>query len=386
MDILLRDDLKTLIEKENGPCVSLFIPMERAGKETRQNPIRLKNAIRDAESRLATYGVSPEDAHTIVKPVQELQEDHLFWEQQSDGLAIFCTQDMFRTYRLPMNFDDMVVVSNRFHVKPLLSLFVGNGSFYILALSQKKVRIFQATRYSVTEWEWPEEVPGSIEEALGYDDPEKQLQFHTNVPRGGSGDGQAPVFHGQGTPKDQHLPNLMRYLMEIDRGVQKLLNKDRAPLVLAGVEYLHPLYHETTSYPNVMQQGVDGNPDILKPEELHAQAWKVVEPYFAQEQQTAHERYNELVEKGQASNDLETIIPSAIYGRIETLFVSPDIQQWGSFDHQTNTVHIDQHPRPGNEDLLDLAAVYTLSNSGNVYVVNREHVPDKALAAAVFRY
>jgi len=42
-----------------------------------------------------------------------------------------------------------VVVSDRFHLKPLLPLLTGDGRFYILALSQNQVRLLQGTRYSV---------------------------------------------------------------------------------------------------------------------------------------------------------------------------------------------------------------------------------------------
>jgi hypothetical protein len=43
-----------------------------------------------------------------------------------------------------------VVVTDRFHIKPLLPLLSGDGRFYVLALSQSEVRLLQGTRYSVS--------------------------------------------------------------------------------------------------------------------------------------------------------------------------------------------------------------------------------------------
>ncbi len=45
-----------------------------------------------------------------------------------------------------------------------------------------------------------------------------------------------------------------------------------------------------------------------------------------------------------------------------------------------------QSEEPGDEDLLDLAAVKTFLNSGNIYAVEPEKVPGGEPFAAVFRY
>jgi len=50
-----------------------------------------------------------------------------------------------QVYRLPLEFESLVVVGDRVHLKPLLSLFFGDRYFYLLALSQNQVRFFQAT-------------------------------------------------------------------------------------------------------------------------------------------------------------------------------------------------------------------------------------------------
>ena len=50
-----------------------------------------------------------------------------------------------QVYRLTLEFESLVVVGDRFHLKPLLSLFFGDRYFYLLALSQNQVRFFQAT-------------------------------------------------------------------------------------------------------------------------------------------------------------------------------------------------------------------------------------------------
>lgn len=391
MAVLSQAELRTLLEQQAGPCVSLFLPTHRKGPETRQDPIRLKNLLGQAEEQLLERGMRPEAARSILDPARQLLDDALFWQHQSDGLALFCAPDMFRDYRLPLEFAELVVIADRFHIKPLLTNFTSDGRFYILALSQNAVRFLHATRYSVEVIEL-ENVPKNIDEALQYDDPEKQPQFFTgmpgaNVKGGGAGSGRGQMIAYSTGPEAFENNDLIRYFHRVDKGLMdEVLRNEQAPLVLAGVEHLLPIYKQATAYQNVLDDWVTGNPDTLPPEALHAQAWAVVEPYFRQAQLTAAEQYGNATGQGLASSDIAAIVPAAYNGRIQHLFVALGQQQWGTFDPATNRVHLEQAASPTNEDLLDFAAVHTLLNSGTVFAVPADEVPAQGSIAAVLRY
>jgi len=384
VDLLSRDELRMLIGNAGGPCVAIYMPAHRVGSGTRQDPIRLRNLLREAEERLIASGLRSTTAQELLEPAWQLGQPGLFWSYQSDGLAIFISPGMFRYYRLPFSFKKLVVVADRFHIKPLLPLLSGDGQFYILALSQNEVSLLQGTRYSVSEV-YLEGVPESLEEALRYDDPEKQLQFHTRTPRVTDGKRSA-IFHGHGVGIDDSKDNIRRYFHQIDAGLRELLRDERAPLVLAGVDYLLPLYREVNSYPYLLDQGIPGNPEGLKAAELHAQAWAVVQSYFLKAQQEAAARYRQFAGTGLTSNDVKETVAAAYHGRIDLLFVAVGVQRWGTFAPDTNVVQLHQKAEPGDEDLLDFAAMHTLLNRGIVYAVEPGKVPDDAPLAALFRY
>ncbi len=383
MDLLTRDDLKTLIEQQEGQCISVFMPTRRAAPENQQNPIRFKNLLVEAERQLLGSGLRAVEVEKLLKPSQRLVNNRSFWQHQSDGLSVFISSQTFRHHRLPVNFEELVVVTDRFHVKPLLTLFTGAGRFFLLALSQNKVRLLQGTRYSISEVEL-EAVPKSIDQALKYDDPEKQLQFHTGTP-GGTGE-RAAMFHGHGVGTDDAKRNILRYFRQIDKRLHDLLKEEQMPLVLAGVEYLFPIYRQANTYPHLVDEGITGNPDELSAKELHSRVWSVVKPLFFKAQDQAVARYKQLGGTGLVSSDLKEIVPAAYHGRVESLFVSVGIQQWGTFDSDTSVVHLHPEAKPLDEDLLDLAAIQTLLHAGTVYAVKPEEVPDGVVLAAVFRY
>jgi hypothetical protein len=135
-----------------------------------------------------------------------------------------------------------------------------------------------------------------------------------------------------------------------------------------------------------MEDGIGGNPEHFSDKELHGLAWTVVRPHFQKAQQEAVDRYKEFASSGKTANRVRKIIPAAYHGRIELLFVVPDIQQWGTFDPSTDEIHLHKKEKTGDEDLLESAAIQTLLNGGTVYVVEPGKMPDDQLLAAVFRY
>jgi hypothetical protein len=135
-----------------------------------------------------------------------------------------------------------------------------------------------------------------------------------------------------------------------------------------------------------MEQGITGNPDQLKAEELQEQAWPILEPHFRKAQETVAAKYREMLSKGLASHDIKEIIVAAGQGGVDSLFVAMGKEVWGTASPEIDNIQVHQEPQPGDEDLLDLAALQTLSNSGTVFVVPPDRVPDDKLLAAVFRY
>ncbi|MDZ8065052.1 MAG: hypothetical protein RMY64_05340 [Nostoc sp. DedQUE08] len=390
MQLISKEEIKTLIEQPKGNCVSIYMPTHPAGPEVRQDPIRFKNLVREAEARLIDAGLEQEEAIALLEKSQEIDTQE-FWEQMGEqGLAIFISENIFRYYPLPIDFQELVVVTDRFHIKPLLPILNGNGRFYILALSQQDVRFFEGTRYSVKEVE-VENLPKSVDEALQRDDTAKEGQFRIATSKGGTSNtfSQPGTFHGQGSPdRDRRQEDILQFFQIVDRALYEKLKLQKAPLVLAGVEYLLPVYRQANTYQHLMDEAITGNPEILSAQELHDQAWPIVEADFQKSQQAVLEQFHELFggDTGKASNNLQEVISAAYYQRVDSLLVAVGQQQWGLFDPTSETVYLHPEKEAGDEDLLDFVAAHTLLNGGTVYAVPFEEIPYSTAVAAIYRY
>lgn len=383
MDRITLEKLQhTFLTPQPDWCASLFMPTHRAGRETEQNPIRFRNLLRQAQEQLQARGLRPAKVQEMLKKPQRLLLDKGFWQRQSDGLAAFFSADAFHCFRLPLAFDELVVIAKRFLVKPLLPILTSDGLFFILALSQNQVRLLEGTRHTVDEIV-PEGLPQSLAEAFPEPPADKQLQFHTGTP---SGTGKrTAVFYGHeisAVTKDR----LLRWFRTIDKSLQQLLADSQAPLVLAGVDYLFPIYREANTYPQLVDQGIAGNPEGLRPEELHGPAWEIVEPLFRESREAAAARFQQLAGTGQTTTDLREALLAAHGGRVETLFVPVGVQVWGHYTPESDRLDLHDSPEAGGENLLDLAAIQSLTKGATVYAVAPREVPGQAQLAAIFRY
>lgn len=396
MDHFTKQSLTELVTDINGPCISIYMPTERKGIETQQGPIRLKNLLNQAEEQLAALGQRTPDIADLLAPAYALTRHNQFWQYQSDGLTLLLAPDMLATYRLPLQFRETVQVNERFYLKPLIPMLTGDGAFYVLTLTQGGVRLLQGSRYSIAEIELGEDIPKNLAEALRYDEFQTQLQHHvaSRPSTGGGGRGEA-MFHGHGGAEDDAnmKENVIRFFRQLDNGVRDLLQtSEQPPLVLAGIEYLRGLYRQVNQYGGLVEGGVEQDPEALSLDELHQRAWAVVEPIFTAERQKALDAYNHLAgtKDERAAQAIETIAPAAYFQRVDTFFmpnaVTNNVVIWGKFNPDDSKVSVHGERQPGDEDLINFAAIHTLLNGGDVFMADAIGLPNGVMVAAIMRY
>lgn len=383
MDTFSTSDLKRLATVHPGPCVSIFMPTHAAGRDGQQDALRLKNLSAQAERSLVDQGLRAPDAKQLLEPVRALPAESAFWEKRSLGLAVFVTAGVLNRFRVPLSLGEMVVVNRRFQIKPLLPLIGASDQYFVLALSQNRVRLFEGRQFGMQELK-VEGLPKDLAGFLNHDSSGRPSLAHT-ASRGQAGRSSA-VVHSLGGDREPAKDELAQYFRAVETAVRETLRDQRAPLVLAGVQYLLPIYREVSSYGYIAKEELPGNPDHLTEHELHSRTWPLIKARVATAQQEALAKYRKLAGTGKTSDDLRQIVPAAHRGQVESLFVDPAAHRWGVFDPASGEVsERPAAPQHGDDELLDLAAVQTLLNRGAVYAVPAEQIPSPP-AVAVLRY
>jgi hypothetical protein len=391
MDLFNREELTRLVDLQDGTCISVYMPTHRFRSDWSQNTTRLKNLLRDARDQLRDQEVRETDIDQLLGDARRLLDRPGFWRELSEGLAVFITTEASEFYRLPLSFEEIAIVEDQFHLKPLFPLIAANDRYYLLALSQNDVRLYQGTDQAISEVE-AAEIPADIVSAIQrYEEPPEQgVQMHT---QGASQNGDADQrHHGHGSSEDQSREpkdQLKRFFREIDESVSGYIGGEDVPLVLAGVSEYLPLYQGVNSYSNLVEDDiVAGNPEHLDMKELHNEAWDIVESVLQDRQREEMDRFRETYHQngGLASSNFHEILPACAYGRVDTLFVPVGQYRWGRFDPETNTVEVHDSQQPGDGDLLNYAAVSAYMNGARVHALQPANMPGGRSVAATFRY
>jgi hypothetical protein len=382
LTLMQREDIERLASIHEPSCISIYIPVHSTGFEGQTNPIRLKNAIREAERALEATGMRRPDVESLLEPAREFLATEGPWCYWQGGLAMFRSETTFEVYNMPIDFDEHVRVAGRFYIKPLIPALIADGMFYVLCVSQNATRVLSCTRETATPVEI-EALPGSLADALGYETTEDHIEYHA----GAAGkDGGAPVYHGQGAGSDDKRQDLKRYLRIIGDAVDDALNGHKEPLVFVGAEPLHAIYTDISDYPHLTGDGVAGNFEHASDEEIRDRAWEIVEPVFSEGQQKARSEYERLGGTERAVTAIEDIVRAAHDGRIAMLFIDAKASLWGTYNPATRQVAIHAEPADEDDELLDLCAVKTLLTDGAVHAPDADDIPGGGPAAAVLRY
>ena len=371
METLDKETIQKLASVTQGPCVSLYMPTPRNTPDARQYQIRVKNLARRAASALAEQGVSPAASEEVLSVLDRISSQVPFWTEAADGLAVFARPGESFSFRLPVSFPEKVTVLDRFVLKPILGVLSREETYLLLSLSQKGVRFFRGTRAGLSEIH-VDNMPGSLDEVLNYDGFERRAQ--------------AGTLGGHGTGDERPKEDIVVYFRRVVEVLNQAFKGFREPLVLAGVEYLHPLYRSVSRYPNIVPGGIVGNADKLSPEQLHAQAWPLVSPIFGQARADAEARYRRDAGTGLTGKDPGEIYWASRSGRVDSVFLAEDAEHWARIDQSTLAVAPEDGPGPGCEDLVEAIAVDTFLKEGKVFVVPEGEMPNGGPMAAVYRY
>lgn len=338
-------DLRSIAELE-GTVVSMTVPTHRAGPDTVTDRNHLREHIRNAVEE------NPE-VEPLLEGAQKLYDDEQFWQQQCDALVVYSSEAGTRYFRTPADVQPTYTIGAP-NLRPLLRIAAADEQgFIILAVSQNKVRLFEATAYEITEIDLGE-IPPNLRDSV-HDTREPQFQHQT---------GRSAPAHGHDTGEEDALEG---FLKEVGKLVANRYATDKRPVVVASVaEYAGTLSPELSSI-NLSDVRLDGNPDELSPRELHDEIWpQLREQLAATHISETSDRFGVNEGSDNTTQEISTIVRSAQDARIDTLVLTDD------------ALTGDLGPT------LDPAIVDTLKNGGSIsYLPNFEN---GATAGAILRF
>jgi hypothetical protein len=372
-DITEHDLAAWIAASDVSELVSLYLPTHRAGREVTQDPVRFRQLVARAAEEVAES--------ELLAAANRLIADRDFWAYGTDGLAVLAGVEGTTAIRLSDPVGELSVVSDRFHLKPLVAAMGRRVAFDVLALSRARARLVSVTGSRAAEVDVAG-MPTSMAEALRFDDRERQIQSHSGA-RVGAGRVTA-TFHGQGGTDDARDADLERYLQQVDHAVADHRAGSTRPLVLAGVDEIVGIYRKHTRCGPLVDEHVAGNTDQLRTGELADRARPFVAPASVEAERSAREAF--LARSTTTVDTIEQAVVAAAAGQVASIFVPGDREYWGRYREGHHALDEHETRAPGDHDLADVAMAETLRHGGQAFVVPAIEIPRGGTAAASLRY
>ncbi|WP_153722930.1 baeRF3 domain-containing protein [Sporosarcina cascadiensis] len=363
------------------PCISIYQPTHRYRPENQQDPIRFKNLLQKVQQEL-TKEYPANEIKSLLAPLEKLQGERPFWAHAGDGLALFATKDRCIAYRLQRPVPELAVVSNSFHIKPLIRVFQSADRYHLLGVNRQEFKLYEGNRYGIEEVEIPGELAKTKAEAIGDQVTEAYLGAGDS-----SGAAGTAMMHGHGGKKDEIDIDIERYFRYVDRTVSEHYSKPSGlPLYLVTLTEYHTLFKELSHNPHLQDQGIKSDFEALTLEQLRDMAWQIIEPYYLDKTQKLVESFENSKANGQGSQKIEEVVQAASEDRISRLMLEDGRLYPGKIDLDTGEIETENLQQTTVDDVMDDLAELVFKSGGEVVVLPEERMPVDTGVAAIYRW
>jgi hypothetical protein len=388
IDIPSLEEFKVLAQVKGETCVSLYLPTSPLGSGAKANRTAFNDLAKEALSQLKEAGIDKARVSAFaqqfdllagaepdvqdqdkVRKQQHAKPDPVdsFWHYQANGLAVLVTSGATRTFRLPNSPKPLAEVADRFHLTPLKRAMTSPHDVYVLALSKESVRLVHAFANFPPE---RLQVPGL---AANAEEATRRPSIHVRAPRG----------HLQNLEGEKVL--LQQYVRKVEQAVYGVLAGRNTALVLAAAEPLASMFRSVNTYPGLVDEMIEGNPDQTTDAELEDAAIPILDRLYSRDLAAVIARYDELKPR-LATADVSYAAHAATAGAIDQLLVDLDAVVPGLVSDVDGSVTYAASDDAETYSVVDEVARRALYSGARVMGARKEELPDRAPLIAILRY
>lgn len=338
-------ELKNIVSES---CVTIILNTHRTKPDYLKDPLALKNLIKEAEERLFA-DESKKDAKMLVQRLRDLESkiDH---SHNLESLFLFVNEDIAEYARLPIAVQDRVVIDNTFATRDLVRALHQETNYYILVLSQKKVRLIEAFNDKVV------------------------AEIRTVFPIENNQFGNTPNAELSNASR---LTNLIaEFFNRVDKELNKVWNQNPLPVLICTEE---ANYHEYLKIADKKQNILDTFLNKNRIDEAdHAivrAAWEIMKEYTAERNNSRKTELEQAVGTGKFLSDVNDIYKAIQEGRVQTLFIEQDLFQPGIIENNNVSLVSDEERNKKHvvDDIFDEMIEANMNFGGDVvFLANGE--------------
>jgi hypothetical protein len=359
-----RHDLHLLQQISSYPALTITLPTHRTFPENRQDRIRLRNLASQAADRLLSEFGKREIEPLLVRLEQLV--DGLEFRHTLDGLALFVNRDFARAFKLPFSLKARVVVGETFFTRDLVFAVNRTPRYWVLVLSEKPTRLFEASRDDLIEIQ--DEGFPLVHEGPG---------------------GELPLPGGFGIRKSAYRDERHRqFFRQVDNALKPFLADDPLPLAVVGVDRFLAFFNEVTNHQDAILATVTGSHSRTTAHKLGQLVWPAVKAALAEQRQQRLAELERAIGERRFVSTIGEVWRMAKQGRGRLLLVEEDFHYPARLDE--SGMHLTPAEDPAAPDVIDDAVdeiiETVLSRQGQVAFVENGQLEAHQRIALTLRY
>jgi hypothetical protein len=370
-----------LLLKSGEPCVSIYMPTHRLIFNYKKDILVFKNLAKEAISSLVE-DKPIRDMKPLIELLKNMEEDSDLWNYSLEGLAIFATLDEMILYRVEKEFQPISIVSNSFHIKPLVEHFQAIETFSILALEAESYALYVGNHLEIKPMVLKDEIETTLSGVLGSHHTE---DYQTHGVYGGASDGS--TFHGHGGRSDEVELDRAKFFKHVDRFVFEEISKAiKLPMILVTRKEHHSDFRKLSKNTFMIEDRIEGSFNDFKDEDIKFEIKKINDQRFNFIIDQAIENYGNLKSKEQSSDQLIEVLKALLASRVDTLFIEKDKIIPGKIDIESQQIVQSDLEDSETDDLLDDMIQHAYLTGSKIYILKKDKMPTTSGVAAIFRY
>jgi hypothetical protein len=368
VDIPSLNDFTKLSAQRNNASVSLYLPTTPVTQDVEASRIAFGNLVKAAFDQLTAAGTDKRQLAALGAHLDDLADDDDFWARQAHSLAVLATPEGLQTFRLPNRLTEIVEVSDRFHLKPLLRSLTFADSALVLAISENEVRLVEVSADLPPKRVKVADLPKDAASAVGVStindrSPKRRI-----------------------TGSEGQKVRLTQYARAVDHAIRPIVRSSGLPLILAATEPLASLYRSVSSAPLLLPDVISSTNDRSSEAELADAARPVLDATYAREVEAFRELFAARESSGRSTTDISDAARAATFGAIDSLMVDIDEVVHGSIDEESGAVTFEEPPNAKSYGIVDEIAARALASGARVLGVRKQDMPGEKGIAAILRY
>ncbi|MDO5506211.1 MAG: hypothetical protein Q4F49_07975 [Pseudoxanthomonas suwonensis] len=365
----LTSELQQLNQREANPAISILMPTHRTFPDNKQDPIQLKNLIKELEQRLPEH-MDKAEAAALIEAINAEAEtlDHNY---NLDSLALFAGADGVHSVRFPFPVQPRAVIDHNFATRDLVRAISDKVQYLVLVLAKSEARLIEGFDARPVR-----EFDGDVQHKRNHQFPIRNDQAFIGSDRAD-------------TPGDSAY--LREFFNRVDKSLQEIQGqneRERLGVILLGDAQNVGLFKQMSDRPADIVAEVTSAADLhADPAVIIDNVQEAVQVLRKSREEQAMGHIGQARSANQLHTDLSTIYRLASEGNAARLFVQRGFIQPGVVDAEN--VSIEPRDASGDgvmDDVVDELIETVLANGGEVSFIDAATLGDNGTVLLQSRY